>query len=89
MQFRDIAGNEIGSKICTIIGSDGGIMPYARNHTMPPNGLMTDVAYRWDIVCDFSNYTQSVRLIVAFLSEKQLLSSKACFLLMLHDTIVH
>ena len=40
-------GVEIGSKVCHIIGSDGGVMPDAMNHRMPPNGLLTDVAYRW------------------------------------------
>ena len=23
---------------------------------MPSTGLMVEVAYRWDVVCDFSNY---------------------------------
>ena len=60
MQFRDDAGAEIGSKVCNIIGSDGGTVPYARDHPMPPAGLMLEVAYRWDIVCDFSAYQNRV-----------------------------
>ncbi len=27
LQFKDDAGKEIGSKICKIIGGDGGIVP--------------------------------------------------------------
>jgi hypothetical protein len=60
VQFRDDAGNEIGSKVCKIIGSDGGTLPYANDHPMPPTGLMVEVAYRWDIICDFSAYSQRV-----------------------------
>jgi hypothetical protein len=60
VQLRDDAGKEISSKICYIIGSDGGSLPYADKHPWPVNGLMTDVAYRWDVVCDFSAYTQRV-----------------------------
>ena len=69
MQFRDDMGAEIGSNICHIIGSDGGTMPDALNHRMPHTGLLTDVAYRWDIICDFSNYKDSVStLLMAFQS---------------------
>ena len=60
VQFRDDMGAEIGSNVCHIIGSDGGTMPDALNHKMPPSGLLTDVAYRWDIICDFSKYKDSV-----------------------------
>jgi FtsP/CotA-like multicopper oxidase with cupredoxin domain len=60
-QIRDDNGAEISSKICNIIGSDGGSMPYARDHKWPSTGMMTDVAYRWDVVCDFSAYTGRVR----------------------------
>jgi hypothetical protein len=60
VQFRDDMGAEIGSNVCHIIGSDGGTMPDALNHRMPHTGLLTDVAYRWDIICDFSNYKDSV-----------------------------
>jgi hypothetical protein len=60
VQFRDDMGSEIGSQVCHIIGSDGGTMPDAMNHRMPPGGLLTDVAYRWDIICDFSKYKKSV-----------------------------
>ena len=61
MQIRDDAGTEISSKICNIIGADGGSMPYARDHPWPSYGMLTDVAYRWDVVCDFSAYTGRVR----------------------------
>ena len=61
LQVRDDAGNEIGSKVCNIIGSDGGTVPFARDHPMPSTGLMVEVAYRWDVVCDFSNYEGKVR----------------------------
>ena len=61
-QIRDDNGAEISSKICNIIGSDGGSMPYARDHPWPSTGMMTDVAYRWDVVCDFSAYTGRVRI---------------------------
>ena len=27
---------------------------------LPANGLLTDVAYRWDIICDFTGYTANV-----------------------------
>ena len=60
LQFRDAAGKEIGSKKCYIIGSDGGIVPNADKHTLPAAGLLTDVAYRWDIICDFTGYTADV-----------------------------
>ena len=60
-QIRDDAGTEVSSKICNIIGADGGSMPYARDHPWPSYGLLTDVAYRWDVVCDFSAYTGRVR----------------------------
>ena len=60
LQFRDAAGKEIGSKKCYLIGSDGGIIPNADKHPLPAAGLMTDVAYRWDIVCDFTGYTDKV-----------------------------
>ena len=59
-QIRDDNGAEISSKICNIIGADGGSMPYARDHPWPSTGMMTDVAYRWDVVCDFSSYTGRV-----------------------------
>ncbi len=60
-QIRDDAGTEISSKICHIIGSDCGSLPYATDHPWPSTGMMTDVAYRWDVVCDFSAYTGRVR----------------------------
>jgi FtsP/CotA-like multicopper oxidase with cupredoxin domain len=60
VQIRDDAGTEISSKICHIIGSDGGSLPYATDHPWPSTGMMTDVAYRWDVVCDFSAYTGRV-----------------------------
>lgn len=60
LQFRDAAGKEIGSKKCYIIGSDGGIVPNADKHMLPAAGLLTDVAYRWDIICDFTGYTADV-----------------------------
>ena len=62
LQFRNAAGKEIGSQKCYIIGSDGGIIPNADKHMMPANGLLTDVAYRWDIICDFTGYTDKVSI---------------------------
>jgi hypothetical protein len=47
MQVRDDFGKEVGSKMCYIVGADGGIVP--RPVPLPAYGLMTDVAYRW---CD-------------------------------------
>jgi hypothetical protein len=76
-QFRDDTGAEIGSKVCNIIGSDGGTVPYARDHPMPPTGLMVEVAYRWDVICDFSNYTNSVRSCL-FLRTERLLVRATC-----------
>jgi hypothetical protein len=61
LQVRDDNGVEIGSKVCNIIGSDGGTVPFAIDHPMPSTGLMLEVAYRWDVVCDFSNYQGKVR----------------------------
>lgn len=61
MQFRDQYGAEIGSKVCYIIGSDGGTIPFAHDHMMPSTGLMVEVAYRWDIICDFTAYKNTVR----------------------------
>jgi FtsP/CotA-like multicopper oxidase with cupredoxin domain len=61
LQFRDEAGKEIGSDKCYIIGSDGGIIPEAGKHKLPKAGLLTDVAYRWDIICDFTGYSKDVR----------------------------
>ena len=66
MQIRDDNGAEISSKICNIIGADGGSMPYARDHLWPSYGMLTDVAYRWDVVCDFSAYTGRVRTLCFF-----------------------
>ena len=60
LQFRDEAGKEIGSDKCYLIGSDGGIIPNAGNHKLPKAGLLTDVAYRWDIICDFTGYSKDV-----------------------------
>jgi hypothetical protein len=60
LQFRDENSTEIGSKFCNIIGSDGGTIPYARQHYMPSTGLMVEVAYRWDVVCDFSSFNGTV-----------------------------
>ena len=44
----------MGSKLCYIVGADGGIAP--RPVAMPSYGLMTDVAYRWwDAVCSMQS----------------------------------
>lgn len=45
IQVRDDYGMEVGSQICHIVGSDGGVLP--RGVSVPSYGLMTDVAYRW------------------------------------------
>jgi FtsP/CotA-like multicopper oxidase with cupredoxin domain len=55
IQVRDDYGKEVGSQVCHIVGADGGVVP--RPIALPSGGLMTDVAYRWDIVCDFSGYS--------------------------------
>lgn len=60
LQVKDDAGKEVGSNICKIIGSDGGIVPKAI--PLPSDGLMTDVAYRWDVVCDFTGYENKVKM---------------------------
>lgn len=47
-QVRDDFGKEVGSKLCHIVGADGGIVP--RPVPLPDYGLMTDVAYRWWVI---------------------------------------
>jgi hypothetical protein len=60
LQVRDENSTEVGSSICHIIGSDGGTLPFARDHPLPSTGLMVEVAYRWDVVCNFTAYAGKV-----------------------------
>jgi FtsP/CotA-like multicopper oxidase with cupredoxin domain len=54
LQIRDSKNQEVSSKICSIIASDGG---YRDSPTsFPTTGLLIGVAERYEIVCDFSNY---------------------------------
>lgn len=60
---KDSRGVEVSDcfSVCTcskIIGADAGNV--ARPVSLPAKGLLTDVAYRWDIVCDFSAYAGQV-----------------------------
>jgi hypothetical protein len=48
LQIWDQRGAEVSSKICKIIGADGGFARNAKN--WPVEGMLTDVAYRWDVV---------------------------------------
>jgi hypothetical protein len=48
MQLWDQNGNEVSSKICKILGGEGGFADRPKN--WPSDGLLTDVAYRWDVV---------------------------------------
>ena len=48
LQLWDQHGAEVSSKICKIIGADGGFAQKAKN--WPVEGMLTDVAYRWDVV---------------------------------------
>lgn len=93
LQVRNDAGKEVGSKVCKIIGGDGGIVPVAT--PLPSDGLLVDVAYRWDVVCDFTGFQNQVRLQttflltcrmrlpVLFLTPSQMLSCPCTCLLML------
>lgn len=48
LQLWDRTGAEVSSRICKLIGADGGFADRAKN--WPAEGLLTDVAYRWDVV---------------------------------------
>ena len=45
---------EVGSKVCRIIGGDGGIVP--KPISLDPTGLLTDIAYRRDVVRNFEQH---------------------------------
>jgi hypothetical protein len=47
-QLWDATGAEVSSSICKIIGGDAGFADTPKN--WPRSGLLTDVAYRWDVV---------------------------------------
>lgn len=54
-RIQTAAGASVSDKICQIIGADGGF----RNDNpvpFPVDGLLTGVAERWDVYCDFSDY---------------------------------
>jgi hypothetical protein len=44
----DETGTEVSSSICKIIGADGGYADTAK--LWPADGMLSDVAYRWDVV---------------------------------------
>jgi hypothetical protein len=48
MQLWDASGIEVSSKICKILGGEGGNADVAK--PWPADGLLTDAAYRWDVV---------------------------------------
>lgn len=54
LQIKNENGDELSSKMCYIIASDGGYRD--EPVSFPPNGLILGVAERYEIVCDFSNY---------------------------------
>ena len=53
VQLWDASGAEVSSKICKILGGEGGFADRPKN--WPSDGLLTDVAYRWDVVRPCSN----------------------------------
>ena len=52
IQVWDTYGVEVSSRICKIIGADGGFADKPK--TWPADGLLTDVAYRWDAVSPYT-----------------------------------
>jgi hypothetical protein len=48
VQLWDAAGVEVSTKICKILGGEGGFADVPK--PWPVEGLLTDVAYRWDLV---------------------------------------
>jgi hypothetical protein len=48
VQIWDSTGAEISSRICRILGGEGGFADVPK--PWPVEGLLTDVAYRWDVV---------------------------------------
>jgi hypothetical protein len=70
-QVRDDFGKEVGSKLCHIVGADGGIVP--RPVPLPDYGLMTDVAYRWWVIattvdCNVACFSSAQLYLVAALA---------------------
>ena len=47
-QIWDATGAEVSSNICKILGGDAGFADTVKD--WPRSGLLTDVAYRWDVV---------------------------------------
>jgi FtsP/CotA-like multicopper oxidase with cupredoxin domain len=55
-KIKDHTLNDISQRICRIIASDGG---FRKTHiAFPTQGLLIGVAERYEIVCNFTNYTQ-------------------------------
>jgi FtsP/CotA-like multicopper oxidase with cupredoxin domain len=54
-KIKDHRYNDISQRICRVFASDGG---FSRSHiAFPVEGLYIGVAERYEIVCNFSNYT--------------------------------
>ena len=54
LQVRDANAQEVSSKICKVIATDGGFRPTAA--PFPATGLLIGVAERYEVVCDFTGY---------------------------------
>jgi FtsP/CotA-like multicopper oxidase with cupredoxin domain len=54
LKLKDHRLNDIGSRLCKIIATDGGFRNTPVN--FPVGGLLIGVAERYEVVCNFSNY---------------------------------
>lgn len=58
VKIKDMSLKDIAHDICWVIAGDGGFR--GTPIRFPRNGLLTGVAERWEVVCDFTGYANQV-----------------------------
>ncbi len=58
IKIKDLSLKDIAHEICWVIAGDGGFR--ANPVRFPENGLLTGVAERWEVVCDFTKMANKV-----------------------------